>query len=134
MMSFEEKIYCDEELLAIIIYGNELPDSTLFITPTERELQVGYIVRDKDEQIVRHFHKPEERVIHNTAETLIVLRGEIDIDIYSRDKSHVGQWCLKKGNVIVLFSGGHGLYFRDDSVLLEIKQGPYLGFDEKISF
>ncbi len=62
-------------------------------------------MRDKGEQIVRHFHKPEERIIQNTSETLIVLKGEIDIDIYSHNKLHVGKWHLKQGNVIVLFSG-----------------------------
>ncbi len=30
-MPFDEKIYCDAELLAVIVYGDELPDKTFTI-------------------------------------------------------------------------------------------------------
>jgi hypothetical protein len=38
------------------------------------------------------------------------------------------------GDVVVLLDGGHGFRMLEDTVLLEIKQGPYSGLGEKEQF
>lgn len=38
------------------------------------------------------------------------------------------------GDVLVLVDGGHGFRMTEDTVLVEIKQGPYLGLDDKARF
>jgi hypothetical protein len=41
---------------------------------------------------------------------------------------------LAEGDVMVLVAGGHEFRMREDTVLLEIKQGPYPGVAEKERF
>ena len=41
---------------------------------------------------------------------------------------------LKAGDVAVLFSGGHGFEILEDTLMLEIKQGPYAGTKDKETF
>jgi len=41
---------------------------------------------------------------------------------------------LEEGDILFLINGGHGFKMLEDSVLLEIKQGPYLGKDDKEKF
>jgi hypothetical protein len=39
-----------------------------------------------------------------------------------------------EGDVVVLLGGGHGFRMIEDSVLIEVKQGPYFGTQEKELF
>jgi hypothetical protein len=41
---------------------------------------------------------------------------------------------LETGDIILLVAGGHGFRCLEDTVLLEIKQGPYTGLVEKEAF
>jgi hypothetical protein len=41
---------------------------------------------------------------------------------------------LRAGDLIVFLAGGHGFRLLEDCVMLEIKQGPYSGVDEKTRF
>jgi hypothetical protein len=50
------------------------------------------------------------------------------------DKSFLGTWILEQGDLILLAGGGHGFRCLEDTVLMEIKQGPYTGLVEKEHF
>ncbi len=41
---------------------------------------------------------------------------------------------LLQGDAVILRGGAHGLRFSEDTVLLEVKQGPYHGTEEKEKF
>jgi hypothetical protein len=41
---------------------------------------------------------------------------------------------LYTGDVILLAAGGHGFEMLEDSQIIEIKQGPYVGEEDKIRF
>ena len=41
---------------------------------------------------------------------------------------------LKTGDVMLMVGGGHGFRMLEDTVLLEVKQGPYTGITEKRLF
>jgi hypothetical protein len=41
---------------------------------------------------------------------------------------------MSQGDVITLIGGGHGFRMKEDTVLLEIKQGPYGGEQDKARF
>ena len=36
--------------------------------------------------------------------------------------------------IVLMVGGGHGFQIKEDTVILEIKQGPYLGADDKELF
>jgi hypothetical protein len=56
------------------------------------------------------------------------------IDIYSDHHDLVTTRELRAGDVMLMVGGGHGFRFLDDGVFLEIKQGPYIGLEEKERF
>jgi hypothetical protein len=41
---------------------------------------------------------------------------------------------IKEGDIILMVNGGHGFRMIEDTVFLEVKQGPYTGIDEKERF
>ncbi len=65
---------------------------------------------------------------------LVVRKGHCEIDIYDDEQILVETLEMTTGDVMVMVSGGHGFRIVEDTVLLEIKQGPYIGIDEKKRF
>ena len=53
------------------------------------------------------------------------------LDIFNDDQQLIATRELRTGDVVILVNGGHGFRMQEDTVLLEIKQGPYLGLGEK---
>jgi hypothetical protein len=41
---------------------------------------------------------------------------------------------LRSGDITLMVGGGHGFRMQEDTVFLEVKQGPYTGIDEKECF
>lgn len=123
-----------EQVLAIIISGNHLPAKTEFVTPQTYKQQTGFIVYPAGGAIQPHIHREMERNLRGTSEVLIVRKGQCVVDFYRDDKSFLCQRPLHVGDVLILVSGGHGFRMVEDTVLLEVKQGPYVGEQEKERF
>jgi hypothetical protein len=64
----------------------------------------------------------------------VVKKGRCEVDIYNLLKEPVATRELREGDILLLVSGGHGFRIMEDTVFLEIKQGPYTGLDEKERF
>ena len=129
-----EHINWNDAPLCYIVRASFLPDCTTFLTPPEFKQQVGYIVYPAGGEIARHVHRPLERSLVGTSEVLIVKKGHCLIDIYNGDRELVTTRELFPGDVILMVDGGHGFRMLEDTVFLEIKQGPYTGLDEKERF
>jgi hypothetical protein len=127
-------VHSGDALLCYIIHSGSLPGATEFVTPPDATLQVGHIVHPRGHEIARHVHRPQERLISGTAEVLLVQRGRCEIDVYDNNRDLVATRELRVGDIVVLFDGGHGFRMLEDTVLLEIKQGPYAGPGEKEQF
>ena len=130
----EDIISSDGAILCYIMRGNSLPAATKFITPPDVTLQVGHIVHPRGHEIARHAHRPQERLISGTAEVLLIQHGRCELDIYDNNRDLVATRELRAGDIVVLLNGGHGIRMLEDTVLLEIKQGPYPGPVEKEQF
>ncbi len=120
--------------LAYIIQASYLPERTTFLTPAEFKQQVGFVVYPASGEIHRHVHRPLERHLVGTSEVLIVKKGRCLIDIYSDDRELIATKELCEGDIMLMVGGGHGFRMLEDTVFLEIKQGPYTGIDEKERF
>lgn len=133
-MEHVEIISADKQTLCFIIRRTIHPDHTLFITPPDARQQVGFIVYPANTTIKRHRHKQFERHLVGMSEVLIVQKGHCTVDIYDDASNLVVTRFLELGDVIILTGGGHGFNILEDTVLLEIKQGPFLGTDDKELF
>lgn len=129
-----ETITWNAKPLSYIIRRERLPDKTNFVTPPELNFQVGFVVHPAGAEVARHAHRPLEREITGTSEVLVVQRGRFEIDIYNDLRELVATRALRSGDIVLLVGGGHSLRMMEDTVLLEIKQGPYTGLDEKEYF
>jgi hypothetical protein len=129
-----ETISTGDETLAYILRTLNPPETTVFATPDECLQQVGFVVHSAGSEIPRHFHQPIERVIVGTPEVLVVREGRCEIDIYDSGQQLVATRELRPDDVMVMVSGGHGFRMLEDTILLEVKQGPYFGPGEKEQF
>lgn len=129
-----EHIVWNDKPLAYIIRAEMAPEKTTFLTPSELNLQVGFVVYPAGGEVARHLHRPLERHIVGTSEVLVVKEGRCQMDIYDDDRRLVATRELRKGDIMLMVGGGHGFRMLEDTVLLEIKQGPYTGLDEKERF
>ena len=60
--------------------------------------------------------------------------GKEVIDIYDDDRQLVATRELQTGDIMLMVGGGHGFRMLEDTVFLEVKQGPYTGLEEKERF
>jgi hypothetical protein len=120
--------------LTYIIRHEAAPESTTFLTPPEFKQQVGFIVYSAGGEVKRHVHSQIERRLIGTSEVLYVLKGHALIDVYSDDRQLVTTRELFVGDLMLMVSGGHGIRMLEDTIFLEIKQGPYPGINEKELF
>jgi hypothetical protein len=116
--------------IAVILYADHDEDGLEFFTKKNSALQLGYMKRPRGHVLKRHSHKPWKRTIKRTMEALVVRSGALDIKLYAPNKEYVGKRFLLAGDVILLCNGGHEITFRDDSEVVEVKQGPYVSADE----
>jgi len=129
-----EIISADGHPLTYIIRGGNLPDRTTFLTPPEFKQQVGYVAYPAGGVIARHMHLPIHRQLIGTSEVLVVLKGHAWIDMYDDSHGLVASRELRAGDVMLMVGGGHGFRIIEDTVFLEIKQGPYQDQEEKERF
>jgi hypothetical protein len=129
-----EWILLGDRPLAVIISREFEPMATQFITPPQGVQQVGFVKYPQGGTIARHFHTPLERHLVGTPETLLVRSGKVEVSLYDDEQALVARRILEVGDVLVLLGGGHGFEMLEDTVLLEVKQGPYTGLVEKARF
>jgi hypothetical protein len=56
------------------------------------------------------------------------------MEVYNDERGLVATRELCAGDIMLMVGGGHGFRMLEDTVLLEVKQGPYTGVDEKERF
>jgi len=122
------------QVLAYIVRANWNPQATEFVTPDSFSLQMGLIVYGKGQAITPHMHLPITRQVEGTNEVVSVRQGACDVDLYDDARSFVGSRRLDTGDTILLLGGGHGFRMHEDTVLFEVKQGPYAGGRDKERF
>lgn len=125
---------CGGRLVALIIRRSLEPSCTTFLTPNDFNLQVGFVVYGADTRIPRHAHLPLQRTIVGTNEVVIVRRGSCTAEIFDEARQLIAEYLLQEGDIIVLNGGAHGFRVHQDTVLLEVKQGPYSDAPEKERF
>lgn len=121
-------------LLAIAISHEHDPPDTEFMTTSDLNMQVGFVKYPEGGQIQPHCHLPIERALVGTGEVLVVRSGQMEALIFDGDRRLVKKKTMEAGDILVLIDGGHGFRMLEDTVLMEVKQGPYTGLKEKERF
>lgn len=129
-----EEIIHNSKLLSVIIRSNYEKDGISFFTPQSFSQQLGYMKRPKGYVIPPHVHNLVPREVSLTQEVLYIKSGKVRVDYYDDDKNYIQSTIVQNGDVILLAQGGHGFEMIEQSEIIEIKQGPYCGEEDKIRF
>jgi len=129
-----ETVYHQQQILAIIIRSNYKKEGISFFTSNDFSQQLGYMNRPKGYIIDPHVHRLVERKVTLTQEVLYIKTGKVKVDFYNDDQQFLESRILYQGDVILLAAGGHGFEMLEASEIIEIKQGPYCGDEDKIRF
>jgi mannose-6-phosphate isomerase-like protein (cupin superfamily) len=120
--------------LAIIIRSDFKKEGIEFFTNDNDSQQLGYMNRPEGYIIAPHRHNLVAREVHLTQEVLFIRSGKVRVDFYDNEQNYVKSAVLEKGDVILLSDGGHGFKMLEKSEMIEVKQGPYCGDEDKIRF
>lgn len=124
----------DGVVLALVIRDSYSKDGVNFVTPPEFSQQLAYIAHPAGRKIAPYVHNVLVREVKLTQEVLVMKKGRLRVDFYGADLRYVTSRTLVAGDVVLLSSGGHGFEVIEDAAFIEIKQGPYMGDQDKVRF
>jgi len=129
-----ERIFDKDKELALIIRHTFHKDGIEFFTPGTYSQQIGYMNRPAGYVIPPHVHNPVVREVQYTKEVLFIRSGRLRVDFYTETQKYLESTILQTGDVILLAYGGHGFEMLEPSEIIEVKQGPYAGDEDKTRF
>ncbi len=129
-----ERLEHQGRLVAVIIRADYCQPGIAFFTPNDLSQQLAYMNRPKGYVIQAHLHKPVPRQVMHTQETLFVRKGLVRVNFYDEDRARIHSRTLRTGDVILLVAGGHDFEMLEDTEMIEVKQGPYAGEEDKERF
>lgn len=132
-MSVEHVKHLDQTI-GIIIRASFQSDGIEFFTPNMFSQQLGYMNRPAGYKIEPHVHNPVEREVVWTQEVLFIRSGRVRVDFFTDGKHYLESRILATGDVILLAAGGHGFEMLEPTEMIEVKQGPYCGDQDKTRF
>ena len=129
-----ERVSLSGRLLAIIIRSDYSRDGIEFFTPHDFSQQLAYMHRPAGYRIAPHVHNKVKREVFFTQEVLFIKKGKVKIDFYDENNTYFDTRILSTGDVILLASGGHGFEMLEPTEMIEVKQGPFAGENDKTRF
>lgn len=129
-----EQVFSNDVVIAIIIRGNYSKSGISFFTPSDFSQQLAYMQHPKGKLIQAHIHNEVQRSIHHTKEVLFIRKGKLRVDLYDDQRIYLESKVLEAGDVVLLANGGHGFEVLEDIEMIEVKQGPYAGNNDKVLF
>ena len=129
-----EEVICDGITYALIIRREFARPGIHFFTPNDYSQQLGYMSHPAGHRIEPHVHRDVARSVRRTQEALIIRKGSLRVDFYAENRQRVASRTLQAGDVMLLVNGGHGFEVVEACEMIEIKQGPYIGDEDKIRF
>jgi mannose-6-phosphate isomerase-like protein (cupin superfamily) len=119
---------------ALILRAATPTEGIRFHTQSDASLQIGQMLRPKGYLIRPHVHVPVPRTVSYTQEVLFIRSGHVRVDFYDEQQQYCESCELWPGDVVLLARGGHGFRMLEPSEIVEVKQGPYVGENDKVRF
>jgi hypothetical protein len=129
-----ERIIHEGRFLALILSNRFNEPGVHFFTPDDFSQQLAYMRHPTGKLIAPHVHNPVPREVEFTHEVLFVRKGLLRVDFYDPEQHYLESRVLGVGDVILLMQGGHGFEVLEEVEMIEVKQGPYLGEQDKTRF
>lgn len=122
------------EPIALIIRADYDEPGIKFFTPGSFSQQVAYMKHPQGHKIAAHHHNMISRQVLYTQEVLFVRHGKVKVRLYTSSQEYIGERILKSGDLILLCGGGHSFEMLEETAMVEVKQGPFAGDNDKTKF
>ncbi len=132
--TYVETVVDGLEPIALIIKAGYDEPGTHFFTPPNFSQQVAFIRHEAGKRIAPHVHNIVSRQVLFTQEVLLIRKGKVKVVLYSSSKEFITERVLESGDLILLAGGGHSFEMIEQTSLIEVKQGPYAGENDKTRF
>ncbi len=129
-----ETLKTGDQLLAVIMSNRFCEPGIHFFTPNDLSQQLAFMRHPSGKVIEPHVHNPVDRSVQFTQEVLFIKRGRLRVDFYDNSQKYLESRILEAGDVILLAMGGHGFEVLEEVEMVEVKQGPYAGDQDKTRF
>lgn len=123
-----------DQTIGIILRSTFRSEGITFFTPDMFSQQLAYMNRPEGYTIPPHVHNPVKRDVLWTQEVLLIRSGKVRIDFFTDGRHYLESRVLSAGDVILLAAGGHGFEMLEPTEMIEVKQGPYCGDQDKTRF
>lgn len=122
------------EPIALIVRAKFDQEGIAFLTPPNFSQQVAVMRHPQGKKIAAHVHNQVPRQVLYTQEVLWVRHGKVRVKLFNSQRSLISAPVLETGDLILLCGGGHSLEMIEETALVEVKQGPYAGENDKTRF
>ena len=120
--------------MSIIVRAGFREPGIRFFTENTLSQQLAFMDHPTGKLISPHVHNPVRREVQFTQEVLFIRKGRLRVDFYDMEQHYLESRILGSGDVILLIQGGHGFEVLEDVEMIEVKQGPYVGEEDKTRF
>jgi mannose-6-phosphate isomerase-like protein (cupin superfamily) len=129
-----ETVVAGLEPIALIIRAEFNEPGLHFFTPPNFSQQVAVMRHPKGKKIAAHVHNLVSRQVLYTQEVLWIRQGKVRVNLYNSRLELVTSPVLSQGDLILLCGGGHSFEMLEETTMVEVKQGPYAGENDKTRF
>jgi mannose-6-phosphate isomerase-like protein (cupin superfamily) len=130
----KEDIVIDGQLCAIILKAAYDESGIQFFTANDLSQQLASMSYKPGKIIPAHTHQRICRQVFQTQEALFIRKGKLRVDFYTPGQAYRCSRVLEQGDVALLIAGGHGFEVLEELNMIEVKQGPYVGDQDKVVF
>jgi len=127
-VSIENISFKDEDFAIVLRSDYKVQESTFFTSP-QNSMQLGVIKHEAGYLEKPHIHK-KPASLPDIQQVLFITKGKVQVDFFDDKARILGSVVLKKGDTILLMSGGHAIRVIEDLECFTVKQGPYKSIEE----
>ena len=120
-ISFENQLY------AFVCSLNDVSKGLEFLSDDSDFIQLGTWNYEKNFSTVPHYHLEHDKPSNLTQEVVLVHKGSVKCRLFTKEGNYVDEVDINEGELIVQIYGVHEYIMNEDSIVLEIKNGPYYG-------
>lgn len=122
------------EPIALIIRAGFNEPGVHFFTPANFSQQLAVIRHPAGKKLAPHVHNLIARQVLYTQEVLMIRQGKVRVTLFASDRRELCSPILGSGDLILLCGGGHAFEMLEETTMVEVKQGPYAGDNDKVRF
>lgn len=126
------EIVKDGKVLARHITPDDIKPGLISLTNDDEFLQVvAWGHYEKGKYLQDHWHNAFERTAVRTYEAVYIVKGAIEARLFDLDLVPVETLRVGQGEMLILLESAHGYtILEEDTTVLEIKNGPFMGVEK----